>query len=110
MVRTVDIERMSYDQLQELSQKVEAAKKDRKSEGAKAVKQKISHLLKRSGFTISELYGITTGSKSSAKKSAAVKYRNPNDPSQTWTGRGRRPFWLVEALKKRGAKLDDFAA
>ena len=67
MARAVDIERMSYDQLQELSQKVDAAKKDRKSEEAKAVKQKISHLLKRSGFTILELYGITTGSKSSAK-------------------------------------------
>lgn len=110
MARAVDIERMSYDQLQELSQKVDAAKKDRKSEEANAVRQKISHLVKRSGFTILELYGITTGSKCSAKKSAAVKYRNANDPSQTWTGRGRRPFWLVEALKKRGAKVDDFAA
>ena len=27
----------------------------------------------------------------------APKYRNPKDPSQTWTGRGRRPTWIVEA-------------
>lgn len=28
-----------------------------------------------------------------------VKYRNPEDPSETWTGkRGRRPAWLVKAL------------
>ena len=38
----------------------------------------------------------------------AAKFRNPKDASQTWTGRGRKPNWLVEALKK-GAKMDTFA-
>jgi DNA-binding protein H-NS len=23
------------------------------------------------------------------------KYRNPNDPSETWSGRGKQPRWLV---------------
>ncbi|MFY1709650.1 H-NS family nucleoid-associated regulatory protein [Tritonibacter scottomollicae] len=27
------------------------------------------------------------------------RYANPNDPSQTWTGRGRRPTWLTEAVQ-----------
>ena len=27
--------------------------------------------------------------------------------SDTWTGRGRKPNWLVDAVKK-GAKLDSF--
>ena len=38
----------------------------------------------------------------------AIKYANPDDHSQTWTGRGRRPFWLLARLKK-GASLEDFA-
>jgi DNA-binding protein H-NS len=25
-------------------------------------------------------------------------YRNPNNPAETWTGRGRKPRWLVAAL------------
>jgi DNA-binding protein H-NS len=25
-------------------------------------------------------------------------HRNPNNPDQTWTGRGRKPRWLVAAL------------
>lgn len=33
------------------------------------------------------------------------KYRNPADESETWTGRGRQPLWLVAALKS-GKKLD----
>jgi DNA-binding protein H-NS len=35
------------------------------------------------------------------------KYRNPDNRSETWTGRGRMPLWLV-ALVKRGKKRDDF--
>ncbi|MCK5549998.1 MAG: H-NS histone family protein, partial [Hyphomicrobiaceae bacterium] len=42
-------------------------------------------------------------------KSVAPKYANPDDPSQTWTGRGRRPRWLVAKMRKRGANLKQFA-
>ena len=35
------------------------------------------------------------------------KYRNPLSPSETWSGRGKTPRWLVVALK-RGHKIDDF--
>lgn len=35
------------------------------------------------------------------------KYRNPQSPSETWSGRGKTPRWLVVALK-RGHTIDDF--
>jgi DNA-binding protein H-NS len=34
------------------------------------------------------------------------KYRNPADPSETWAGRGKKPRWVVAALKK-GKRLED---
>ncbi len=37
-----------------------------------------------------------------------AKYRNPADPTQTWSGRGKRPRWLQQALAQ-GARLEDFA-
>jgi DNA-binding protein H-NS len=37
----------------------------------------------------------------------APKYRNPENPSETWAGRGLKPRWLAAALKS-GKKLDDF--
>jgi DNA-binding protein H-NS len=37
----------------------------------------------------------------------APRYRNPADQSQTWTGRGRQPKWIADALAK-GQSLDDF--
>jgi DNA-binding protein H-NS len=35
------------------------------------------------------------------------KYRNPDRPSETWTGRGKRPRWLVAQLGS-GKRIDDF--
>ena len=35
------------------------------------------------------------------------KYRNPDQPSETWTGRGRQPRWLVAQLRS-GKQIDDF--
>jgi DNA-binding protein H-NS len=37
----------------------------------------------------------------------APKYRNPIDPSETWSGRGKLPRWLVPLLKT-GKRIEDF--
>lgn len=48
------------------------------------------------GFSLAELATLTT---SRGRKSAsAAKYANPADPSQTWTGKGRKPGWFISAL------------
>jgi DNA-binding protein H-NS len=38
----------------------------------------------------------------------APKYRNPDNPDETWAGRGLKPRWLVAAMKG-GKKLENFA-
>jgi len=35
------------------------------------------------------------------------KFRNPDRPSETWAGRGKKPRWLTAQLK-RGKPIDDF--
>ncbi|MFO1160426.1 MAG: H-NS histone family protein [Reyranellaceae bacterium] len=50
-----------------------------------------------------------TGRGSALKgKKVKPKYRNPADRSETWTGRGLKPRWMVAAMKS-GKKLEDFA-
>jgi DNA-binding protein H-NS len=36
------------------------------------------------------------------------KYQNPDEPSETWSGRGKRPRWLAAALKI-GHRIEEFA-
>jgi DNA-binding protein H-NS len=35
------------------------------------------------------------------------KYQNPNNPTETWSGRGKQPRWLTPQLES-GKRLDDF--
>jgi DNA-binding protein H-NS len=35
------------------------------------------------------------------------KYRNPDQPSETWAGRGKQPRWLLAQLGS-GKRIDDF--
>jgi len=36
------------------------------------------------------------------------KYRNPENPVETWAGRGLKPRWLTGAIKG-GKNIEDFA-
>lgn len=47
------------------------------------------------------------GAKQGGAKQGEARFRNPADESQTWTGRGRQPKWIAEALAG-GKSLDDF--
>ena len=40
-------------------------------------------------------------------RSVAPKYRDPENPSQTWAGRGQAPRWLT-AYEAQGRKRDEF--
>ncbi len=104
MARNDGLDKLSYAELLDLQERVKVALVDRKVDEARQVKEKLQALASKSGFSLSELFG---GKRGGRKGTVAVKYRNPKDSSQTWTGRGRRPAWLVDAVKK-GAKLERF--
>lgn len=38
-----------------------------------------------------------------------VRFRNPKNRKETWAGRGHKPRWLVDALRRKSSKLADFA-
>jgi DNA-binding protein H-NS len=48
------------------------------------------------------------GFRGGSRGTVAPKYRNPDDPTETWAGRGLKPRWLAAAIKA-GGKLEDFA-
>ena len=56
------------------------------------------------GLSFKDVFGKGKGGK------VAIKYRDPKNVGNTWTGRGRQPRWLTAALKaSKGTKLEDFA-
>lgn len=100
---SINYDKMSVKELTDhiaRAQKALAAVKERERSD---LKQKIASLAENAGFSVGELFGAR-----GRGKSASVKFMNPDNRSETWTGRGRKPNWLVAKLSK-GAKMSDFA-
>ena len=104
----INIEKLSLKELIALEAKVASAISAARDRGRADIKQKVAELAKTHGFSVSELFGGVRGRGPGKGKPVGVaKYANPQDKTDTWTGRGRKPNWLVSRLKK-GAKLSDF--
>lgn len=73
------------------------------------VAEKVRKLAKDNGLEISDLLAADKPNNAKAKKSrgkVAPKYKNPANGSETWTGRGRQPRWVADALTG-GKSLED---
>ena len=104
----LNVEKLSLKELIALEAKLAAAIATARQKERAEIKSKVAELAERHGFSISELFG-GLGRGNGRKKSVSIaKYANPDDQTDTWTGRGRKPNWLLARLKK-GAKLSDFA-
>ena len=103
----INFEKLSLKELIALEAKLAAAIATARQKERAEIKSKVAELAERHGFSISELFG-GLGRGNGRKKSVSIaKYANPDDQTDTWTGRGRKPNWLLARLKK-GAKLSDF--
>jgi DNA-binding protein H-NS len=91
-MRNGQLEKMSLKELLALEAKIQAAIEEKRVTERTEMRAKMEEMARASGFSVAELFGGRKG-----KGKGVAKYRNPKDPSQTWTGRGRRPNWMVEA-------------
>ena len=102
MAKVTGLEKLSYGELGELRNRVDRLMIDKRNLARDELRQKVTALVKDHGLSIQDLYGR------GRKGAVAVKFRDPKNPENTWTGRGRMPRWLVAATKGGKAKKEDF--
>jgi DNA-binding protein H-NS len=66
---------------------------------------KLEAIAKEMGYSLAELIGVEVRI---TRAPVAAKYRHPENPALTWSGRGRKPQWFVEALET-GKTASDLA-
>jgi DNA-binding protein H-NS len=101
----INVDKMSLKALVALEEKIQGAIAEARTKERAELKNKVAELAASHGFSVGELFGGRGYAKS--KAIGIAKYANPDDATDTWSGRGRRPFWVVARLKK-GADLADF--
>ena len=104
MARASDVEKMSYAELTEMEKQIERLKVEKHNAERVAVRQRLTEEAKKHGFDINELFGR----RGKGKGTVAAKYRDPKNPANAWTGRGRMPRWMTAATKGGKAKKEDF--
>lgn len=103
-----DISNLSVEQLIRLTAEAEALIESKKDQEIEDAYNSIIKIAEDAGLTLEEF--IEYGShkrKKTTRKSVEPRYRNINNTVETWTGRGKKPRWLVAEMEK-GAKLEDF--
>ncbi|MEL6644456.1 MAG: H-NS histone family protein [Pseudomonadota bacterium] len=83
---------MEEKDLLKLREDIDKALKDIEKNRRDTARKAVEAAAKKHGFTLNDLVGTLK------KSPAKPKYRNPDDPSQTWSGRGRQPTWFKEAM------------
>jgi DNA-binding protein H-NS len=94
---------MSIAKLRDLKSQVEAAISTKVSERRHELETELSKLDGHSGGA---RRGRPAG-RGGPRGSVAPKYRNPENPAETWAGRGLKPRWLTAAIKS-GKKAEHF--
>lgn len=94
---SINLEKYSAKELEELISAAAEQKKKLHKQQLSEVRAKLTAMAREEGYTIEELFG-TGSARGKSGRTVAPKYRNPADPSQTWTGRGKRPRWVQAQL------------
>jgi DNA-binding protein H-NS len=100
-----DLEALSLGELKKMQKdidKVITTYEDRQKAEARA---KVEALARDLGYSLAELVSTET---KITRAPVRPKYRHPENPALTWSGRGRKPQWFVGALEA-GKTLEDMA-
>lgn len=103
-----DITNLSVEELKRLQAEAEVLIASKKDQAIEDAYNQIMTIADNVGLSIEQILEFGAQKrKKSTRKAVEPRYRNKNNPSDTWTGRGKQPRWLVAELEK-GAQLEDF--
>ena len=100
----MNISKLSSTELRALLKRIPVELNKRARQEKSRLLKEIAQIAAKRGFSLKELVGKASrpvkSTKKRARKPVAVKYRHPQDTNLTWTGRGRKPRWVIEWLAK----------
>lgn len=100
---SVDLENLSLEDLVFFEKNAKNLIKQKQREKLQEAYVKFQEIAKEYGSSVDEIAKI--GKTTKAKR--PIKYQDPANPKQGWSGQGRTPGWLLNYIEQ-GKKLEDF--
>jgi len=101
----IDLSALSKVELDALAKKIELRKLDAEKEAKQSAYSEMLAVAAKHGVSFEDV--VALHSRRGRVPKAPAKYANPEDSTQTWSGRGRKPIWVHEALEA-GKSLEEF--
>ena len=107
-MKKIDLEAMSIDDLWSLHEKISGILSARITSEKRELEKRLAVLNRGKDVIEGASQSYNSNGKARRKYPRVFpKYRNPQTPSETWSGRGKQPRWLAAAIKT-GRKIEDF--
>jgi DNA-binding protein H-NS len=108
--KKLDLDAMSTDEMWQLHMEIGRLLSVKLNSEKRELEKRLARLRRESELPQKEAAEVGQNGRRERRKYPRVlpKYQNPNEPSETWSGRGKQPRWLTAALKT-GHSIEDFA-
>jgi DNA-binding protein H-NS len=99
----IELDALSLDELKRLAKDVAKAitgfEERRRQEARAAIDAKAQEF----GFNLADLFDGAPARKPRGRAASAPKFRHPDNAALTWSGRGRQPQWIKDAIAASGS-------
>jgi len=103
----MDLSNLSLGDLRNLQDQIKQEMKKREQQEVQKAREQIMAIAQSVGLPLKDLINTNARAAKSGQAggTVAVRFRNPDNASQQWTGRGRQPKWVKEWVEG-GNSLD----
>ena len=106
----IDLSGLNIDQLTDLVGKAQSEMASREKQRRKDLRSELERRVAAEGYKMGDIFPEfrTGGANGTRRRKMPAKFRNPQNPDQTWTGIGRSPKWVQAILDERGIDMTTF--
>ena len=106
---SIDITGLGIDELTDLLGKAQAELASRERQNRRNLRAELERRLAAAGYKLADIFPeLGAASSTSVRRKRPAKYRDPQNPEQTWSGIGRTPRWVQAILDERGIDVAAF--
>ena len=106
---SIALKPLDIDQLTDLLGNAQTEIVSREKENRKELRAELERRVAAEGYKLADIFPeLRAGASTGARRKRPAKYRDPQNPDQTWSGIGRTPKWVQAILDERGIRIGAF--
>ena len=106
----IDLSGLNVDQLSDLVGKAQSEMASREKKRRKVLRSELERRVAADGYKLADIFPELGkgGANGTGRQKRPAKFRNPQNPDESWSGIGRTPKWVQAIVEERGIEVAAF--